>query len=185
MYGYFNGNVDTINSDSIYIDVNGIGFKVFVPNPYSFEVGKTYKVYVYNHIREDEYSLYGFKTLEEKELFMKLINVKGMGPKVASGVFATGSINGIVDAINKENLLYLTKFPKIGEKLAKQIILDLKGKVFATGNEVEEDNNTEELISVLENLGYKTSEIKKIIPSVDSSNSLEEQVKEALRLLLK
>ena len=62
------------------------------------------------------------KTIEEKDLFMKLINVKGMGPKVASGVFATGSIAGIIDAINKENILYLTKFPKIGEKLAKQII---------------------------------------------------------------
>ena len=61
---------------------------------------------------------------------MSLINVKGMGPKVASGMFATGSIKGIIDAINKENLLYLTKFPKIGEKLAKQVILDLKGKLF-------------------------------------------------------
>jgi len=157
---------------------------VFVPNPFSYELNNTYRVFVYNHIREDEYSLYGFKTLEEKELFMKLINVKGMGPKVASGIFATGSIKGIVDAINKENTLYLTKFPKIGEKLAKQIILDLKGKL---NIEVEdtEDNNVEELISVLENLGYKSAEIKKIVSQVDASKSLENQVKEALKLLLK
>ncbi len=185
MYSYFNGKIDYINTDSIDIDVNGVGYHVFVPNPFSYEVGKTYKVYVYNHIREDEYSLYGFKNLEEKELFMRFINVKGMGPKVASGIFATGSIKGIVDAINKENILYLTKFPKIGEKLARQIVLDLKGKVYAEASLEEEDNTMDELISVLENLGYKNTEIKKVIPSIDSSLSLENQVKEALKLLLK
>lgn len=185
MYSYFNGKIDSVNSNSIIIDVNNIGYSIFVPNPFSYEVGETYKVYVYNHIREDESSLYGFKTKEEKELFLKLINVKGMGPKVASGIFATGSINGIVDAINKENILYLTKFPKIGEKLAKQIVLDLKGKVDTEIKVDSNDNNVEELISVLENLGYKTSEIKKVIPQVDNSKSLEEQIKEALKLLLK
>ena len=184
MYSYFNGTIDSVSTNGIVINVNNIGYNIFVPNPFSYEVGKIYKVYVYNHIREDEYSLYGFKSLEEKELFMKLINVKGMGPKVASGIFATGSIKGVVDAINKENLLYLTKFPKIGEKLAKQIILDLKGKVTTDTIEVE-DNNTEELMSVLVNLGYKMVEIKKIVPQVDSSKTLEEQVKEALKLLLK
>ncbi len=184
MYNYFNGTVDSTSSNSIVIDVNGIGYNIYVPNPFSYEVGKIYKVYVYNHIREDESSLYGFKSMEEKELFLKLINVKGMGPKVASGIFATGSIKGIVDAINKENLLYLTKFPKIGDKLAKQIILDLKGKVYAEQEEMEE-NNIEELINVLENLGYKANEIKKIIPSIDNSKTLEEQVKDALKLLLK
>ena len=169
MYSYFNGIIDSTTSNSVVIDVNGIGYNIFVPNPFSYEVGQSYKIYVYNHIREDESSLYGFKSLEEK---------------VASGFFATGSIKGIVDAINKENLLYLTKFPKIGEKLARQIILDLKGKVYADSEDIEE-NNLEELISVLENLGYKAVEIKKIIPMVDASKKLEDQVKDALKLLLK
>ena len=185
MYSYLEGKIEEQESSYIVVDVNGVGYSVNVPNPYSYELGKTYRVFVYNHIREDEYSLYGFKTLEEKELFMKLINVKGMGPKVASGIFATGSIKGIVDAINKENLLYLTKFPKIGEKLAKQIILDLKGKLSVINTEEIEDDSTEELISVLENLGYKTAEIKKIIGQIDSSKTIEEQVKDALKLLLK
>ena len=129
--------------------------------------------------------LYADKFFEEKDLYTKLINVKVMGPKVASGIFATGSIAGIVDSINKENILYLTKFPKIGEKLAKQIILDLKGKLNADMVNEVADNNTDELISVLENLGYKTSEIKKIISQVNASQTLENQVKEALKLLLK
>lgn len=185
MYSYFKGMVTIVNSDSVVIDVGGIGYSIRVPNPFSYEVGKDYQIYVYNHIREDEYSLYGFKSMEEKDLFMRLINVKGMGPKVASGIFATGSIKGIVDAINKENLLYLTKFPKIGEKLAKQVILDLKGKIDVEISSDVEDSNVDDLISVLENLGYKTSEIKKIIPNVNVSDNLEEQVKEALKLLLK
>ena len=185
MYSYFKGIIAENTADGIVIDVNGIGYLIHVPNPFSYEIGETYQVYVYSHIREDEYSLYGFKTLEEKELFMKLINVKGMGPKVASGIFATGSIKGVVDAINKENLLYLTKFPKIGDKLARQIILDLKGKVYDTSSEEETNDSMDELISVLENLGYKTAEIKKVIPSIDASKSLEDQVKDALKLLLK
>ena len=184
MYSYLNGKIEYQTSNGIVIDVNGVGYFVYVPNPFSYEIGNIYRVFVYNHIREDEYSLYGFKTIDEKELFMKLINVKGMGPKVASGIFATGSIKGVVDAINKENLLYLTKFPKIGEKLAKQIILDLKGKLNVEISDDVEENNTEELISVLENLGYKLNEIKRILKDVDTTKTLEEQVKEALRLLL-
>ena len=65
-------------------------------------------------------------------MFLKLINVKGLGPRMAMPMFATGSVNGIIDAIDRENVVYLTKFPKIGDKLARQIILDLKGKLAAT-----------------------------------------------------
>lgn len=185
MYSYLNGIIEYQDSTGVVIDVNGVGYHVFVPNPFSYELKQIYRIFVYNHIREDEYSLYGFKTLEEKELFMKLINVKGMGPKVASGIFATGSINGVIDAISKENILYLTKFPKIGEKLAKQIILDLKGKInIEIADEIKNDN-TDELISVLENLGYKGSEIKKILSQIDKTKTLEEQIKEALKCLLK
>ena len=107
---------------------------------------------LYNHIREDENSLYGFKTKEELELFLKLINVKGLGPKMANGFFATGSVKGIVDAINRENILYLTKFPKVGEKIAKQIILDLKGKIDIDGD--VSDDSTADLFEVLQGLGW-------------------------------
>ena len=107
-----------------------------------------------------------------------------MGAKLALPILATGSINGIVDAINRENILYLTKFPKIGEKLARQIVLDLKGKIdIEVSEEVVDD--TQDLIDTLGALGYKNAEIKKVISQIDKSNSLEEQVKEALKLLLK
>ena len=184
MFRYIIGKVVEQGNNYIIIENQNIGYMVYVSNPFSYEQEKTYKVYLYNHIREDEYSLYGFKTDEELNLFLKLINVKGLGPKVASNFFATGSIGGIVDAINRENLLYLTKFPKVGEKLAKQIILDLKGKITLTDYNVEGDSS-DELFSVLESLGYKTSEIKKVMSLVDNSKPLEDQIKDALANLLK
>ena len=129
MINYIKGIITIIESNYVVIEVGNIGYCIYVGNPYSFQIGAEVTIYTYNHIREDEYSLYGFKSLEEKELFLKLINVKGLGPKMAMPMLATGSIEGLADAIERENILYLTKFPKIGEKLAKQIILDLKGKL--------------------------------------------------------
>ena len=185
MYSYIMGKVSEINSNNIIIECNNIGYLIYVANPFSYKIGEEYKVYVYNKISEDEYSLYGFKTKEEYELFLKLISVKGLGAKLALPILATGSISGIVDAINRENILYLTKFPKIGDKLARQIILDLKGKINIEVDEELENDETEDLIDTLVALGYKTSEIKKVISMIDKGNTLEEQVKEALKLLLK
>jgi len=168
----------------IVVDNNGIGYDIYVSNPYAFELDKEYKVYLYHHITENSQALFGFKTKEEKELFLKLINVKGLGPKIALPMFATGSVDGIVDAIDRENVLYLTKFPKVGDKLARQIILDLKGKLtISSDSSTSVDSN--ELVEVLDNLGYKKPEIKKVLPNIDYTKSLEEQIKDALRLMLK
>ncbi len=183
MYNYIKGIIDEIKSTSIVLENNGIGYEIYTPNPYSFEEGKDYKVYVYQYIREDEQSLYGFKTYEEKELFLKLIDVKGLGPKMALPIIAMGSIAGISDAINRENILYLKKFPKIGDKLARQMILDLKGKLELTGEVITLDAS-DELMEALKGLGYKDKDIKMILPKVNKENRLEEQIKEALRLLV-
>lgn len=181
MYSYINGVIADITSSSVVIDNNGIGYNVFVANPYSYTVGSEAKIYLYNYIREDEYSLYGFKSLEEKNLFLRLINVKGLGPKIALPMLATGSVNGIVDAIDRENIIYLTKFPKVGDKLARQIILDLKGKLSTTQTVI---NESDELVEALVSLGYKNADIKKILPKVNSAEPIENQIKEALKLLL-
>ena len=182
MYNYIVGTIASQQTNFIVIDNNGIGYTVFVANPYSFEIGNEYKVYLYNYIREDEHSLYGFKTEEEKELFLRLINVKGLGPKVAMPMFATGSVAGIIDAIDRENVIYLTKFPKVGDKLARQIILDLKGKLAASQAKVQEND---ELISVLTSLGYKMPDIKRVLPNIDYTATIENQIKDALKLMLK
>ena len=129
MYEYIIGKIDSVNPGFVSLDNNGIGYKIFVSNPYSFKEGEDYKIFIYQHVKEDEITLYGFKTLDERDLFLKLINVKGLGPKMALPLFSNGSIDGIIDAIERENILYLKKFPKIGDKVARQIILDLKGKL--------------------------------------------------------
>ena len=185
MYGYIKGIVKDIESNHIIIDNSGIGYLIYVPNPYSYKLDEEYITYIYTHIREDEYSLYGFKNKEELDLFLKLISVKGLGPKMALPMLATGSINGIIDAINRENILYLKKFPKIGDKVAKQIILDLKGKINSGESNLFEDHENNELIDALVALGYKQVDIKKVVKNVNQDLSIENQIKEALKLLLK
>lgn len=187
MYEYMNGLVTDVKSNGIVLEMAGIGYFIYTANPFAFNENENYKVYLYQVVREDELSLFGFKKREEKELFLKLINVKGLGPKMALPILATGSISGIIDAINRENLLYIKKFPKIGDKLAKQIILDLKGKldgiVADSSDEVVDD--IFELHEVLIGLGYKEKEVAAVIPKVSRDQAIEEQVKEALKLLLK
>ena len=184
MYAYIKGLVVEIESSYIVIDNNNIGYIIYVPNPYSYRLNNEYKVYTYTQIKEDEHSLYGFKEKEELKLFLKLISVKGLGPKMALPMLATGSINGIMDAVERENILYLKKFPKIGDKVARQIILDLKGKLALVERDLFTINN-QELVDALLALGYKQADIKKVVVSVNSNLTLEDQIKEALKLLLK
>ena len=175
--------VREIESDYIVLDNNGVGYLIYTASPYSFDVDKEYTVYLYQHVREDEITLYGFKTIDEKKLFLKLTSVKGLGCKMALPMLALGSPDGIVDAIERENILYLKKFPKIGDKVARQIILDLKGKL-AKADEVN-TKVSDELVEALKSLGYKNADINKVVKNVDASLDIEEQIKEALKLLLK
>ena len=184
MYSYILGNIESVNSSSIVVDNNGIGYLIYVANPYAFKEGETDKVYVYQHIREDEMTLFGFKTLVEKELFLKLISVKGLGCKMALPMLSGDNKDAILNAIDTGNINYLKKFPKIGDKVARQIILDLKGKL-ASDDKNNNTSNFEELVETLKSLGYKPNDIKKILPKLDALDSLENQVKEALKLLLK
>lgn len=184
MLEYIKGIVTMILPSYIVVENNGIGYRIYTPNPYSYKESSEYTIYIYEQIREDEHSLYGFNDISEKDMFLKLIDVKGLGPKMALPMLATGSINGICDAINRENVLYLKKFPKIGDKVAKQIILDLKGKV-STSEEYVSSSESDDLVEALEALGYKMNDIRRVIPMVDKKNDVETQIKDCLRLLLK
>ena len=181
MYEYIIGTITNIESSYIVLDNNKIGYRVYTSNPYSFKLKEEIKVYIYEHIREDEDTLYGFRTKEEKEMFLKLIDVKGLGPKMALPLLSV-SHDELMNEIEKGNINYLKKFPKIGDKVARQIILDLKGKLVSK----EEVNiKDDELKDALLALGYKQAEINKIIPNIDSSLKIEDKIREALKLLLK
>lgn len=184
MYEYIKGTITEISSNTITLENSGIGYSLFTASPYSFEENKEYKVYIYQNVREDEISLYGFKSKEEKNLFLKLTSVKGLGCKMALPLLAS-NVDGVIDAIERENILYLKKFPKIGDKVARQIILDLKGKLTSKENHTALVDTTTELTEVLKGLGYKPGDIKRILPQVHQELDIETQIKEALRLLLK
>lgn len=183
MYNYIKGVVTEYGPNYICLENNNIGYMIYVPNPYVYQEEKEYKVYIYNYIREEEYTLYGFRNEEERNMFLRLINVKGVGPKLALPIMAS-PVDAVYDAIERENILYLTKFPKIGDKVARQIILDLKGKL-VRNDDLFTNDGLDELMNVLESLGYKKGDIKKILPQIDASLAIEQQIKDALKLLMR
>lgn len=181
MYEYIIGKITDIESGYIVIDNNNIGYRVYTSNPYSFKLNEENKVYIYEHIREEENTLYGFKTKDERDMFLRLIDVKGLGPKMALPMLAAPN-DELMNEIEKGNINYLKKFPKIGDKVARQIILDLKGKLVNKEDIIIKDDELKEALLAL---GYKSNEINKVIPNIDNTLKLEDKIKEALKLLLK
>lgn len=183
MYEYIKGTIDEIKANAVVLENQNIGYFIYVPDPYYYKKDEKYQIYIHQNVKEDELTFFGFKSSEEKELFLKLISVKGLGCKMALPLLA-GPLDGVLDAIETENINYLKKFPKIGDKVARQIILDLKGKL-ATNTDVKTSHNFDELTETLKGLGYKPADIKKILPKINASDPLEKQIKEGLKLLLK
>ncbi len=187
MYDYIIGTITKINPKNIVLENNGIGYILIVSNPYNFKLNETLKVFTYQHVREDINDLYGFKTEEEKELFIKLIGVNGIGPKSALSVLACGRVKDVVDAIESRNDAYLRKFPGIGPKASQQIILDLKGKISFI-EEIPVSNKSQKLIDcedALISLGYSKKDVSKVLGNVDINKEEGEIIKEALQLLMR
>lgn len=181
MYDYIKGKVTNVTSSYITLECFQVGYLIYTPNPYAFKMNEEVTVYLYQQVREDEMSLYGFLKEEERQLFLRLIAVKGLGCKMALPMLAMGSTDGIVDAIERENILYLKKFPKIGDKVARQIILDLKGKLVS--KEVPLTKDFEEVKEALKSLGYKVSDIEKVLPKI-TEEEVSKQIKQALSLMI-
>lgn len=184
MYAYIKGVVEEIRSKFIVLDNSNIGYQIVVPNPYSFEKEEQVKVFIYHYIRENEEVLYGFKSSDEKELFLKLLEVNGIGPKSALSILASASCTEIMDAIERSDANYLKRFPGIGAKASQQIILDLKGKIKFNA-ENKKGTKADDLIDALVALGYSRRDSINVINSSDLSLSDEEIIKGALTLLNK
>jgi holliday junction DNA helicase RuvA len=198
MYEYIKGKIESIASTYIVVDVNNIGYQLIAANPFVFQdnIGEEVTVYTYQYVREDLIALYGFPTKDERSLFMKLIQVSGIGPKGALAILAAGQPKQLAKAIEEEDDKFLTKFPGVGKKTARQMILDLKGKLeeqlpnlFQPEVEIAISNETniplDEAIEALKALGYAEREIKKVMPILlEQQCSADEYVKKALRALL-
>ena len=187
MYGYIIGKITKISPKYIICENNGIGYLIIVPNPYNYKLNQDYKVFTHQYVREDIIDLYGFISEEEKDLFLKLISVSGIGPKSALSILATGTVKEIVNAIENRNDAYLKKFPGIGAKASQQIIRDLKGKIAfeASEEETKSDGKMLDVEEALIALGYSKKEIQKVLPKLDKSLEVGILVKEALKMIVK
>lgn len=188
MYSYIKGTIVEMHTNNIVIENNGIGYIVYVHNPYTFTKGENTTVYIYQSVSENDVRLYGFKEAKQKDLFLMLIKVKGIGPKSATAILASGDVNEIIDAIENNNLKYLKSFPGIGPKAASQMVLDLKGKfdgvtrLEAISEDVSQDY--EDAIEVLIALGYKDSDVNKAMKTLlHQKLDTNGYVKEALKIL--
>ncbi|HEO5940131.1 TPA: Holliday junction branch migration protein RuvA [Streptococcus agalactiae] len=196
MYDYIKGKLSKITAKFIVVETAGLGYVIYVANPYSFSgyVNQEVTIYLHQVIRDDAHLLFGFHTENEKEIFLNLISVSGIGPTTALAIIAVDDNEGLVSAIDNSDIKYLTKFPKIGKKTAQQMILDLSGKFVeasgesATGRKVssEQNSNLEEAMEALLALGYKATELKKVKAFFEGTNeTVEQYIKSSLKMLMK
>ncbi|HEN6547631.1 TPA: Holliday junction branch migration protein RuvA [Streptococcus agalactiae] len=196
MYDYIKGKLSKITAKFIVVETAGLGYVIYVANPYSFSgyVNQEVTIYLHQVIRDDAHLLFGFHTENEKEIFLNLISVSGIGPTTALAIIAVDDNEGLVSAIDNSDIKYLTKFPKIGKKTAQQMILDLSGKFVeasgesATSRKVssEQNSNLEEAMEALLALGYKATELKKVKVFFEGTNdTVEQYIKSSLKMLMK
>lgn len=199
MYAYIKGTLSQLFPTHVVVETCGIGYEIQTPNSYRFQkyLEKEIQIYTSLIVREDAQLLYGFINEEEKEMFLSLIKVTGIGPKSALAILASSTPHEVKLAIENENDAYLTQFPGIGKKTARQIVLDLKGKVTITEensddllqtqvNGNEQNQIISEALLALQALGYSKRELTKVEKSLNkyNVNSVDEAVKIGLQTLV-
>ncbi len=187
MIGSINGTVIIRDDPYIILEVNNVGYRVYAAQDVlsSIPTDSKLKIFTYTHVREDILELYGFLKYSDLKLFESLINVSGVGPKTAIGIFTVGSADQIKQAIFEGNVSFFTSVPRLGSKNAQKIIIELKNKV--GGGELDLANGSmqgrNEIQSALKTFGFTAAEINEAIKNIDGSKSIEEQIKNALKNL--
>lgn len=200
MYEYIRGTVVEVTPSYLVLDNQGIGYHVFIANPFRLSTLKQKEatIYIYQSVTQDDIRLYGFINKEEKELFLKLIGVSGIGPKSGLAILAAEDHVGLVNAIENNDTKYLQKFPGVGKKTAAQIVLDLQGKLSELSPEVIEafggdtpqtdtrNTELEEALEALAVLGYTQRDIKKVTPILEKleNTAADDYIREALKHLI-
>ncbi len=183
------GTIELIDDQHILIDVNGVGYHVFASRDVLTRavVSAAIKVFIYAHIREDMFDLYGFATLEDLKLFEQVITVSGIGPKTAIGIFAIGSREKIIHAIATGDVNFFISVPRLGRKNAQKLIIELKNKIGSledldlSSTSGQEDG---EVIEALKSFGFTVREAQEAIRSIDQNiSSTSDKVRLALKFL--
>jgi Holliday junction DNA helicase RuvA len=197
MIASITGIIASKSLDALIVEVGGIGYQVFIPLSTYYqlpEIKSPVSLHIHTYVREDALQLYGFLTLLEKKLFLLLMGVSGVGPKLARNILSGIEVPDLVTAIQKGAIERLRLIPGIGPKMAGRLVLELAEKVSSldemreilvkTGNTVSED-----AISALMNLGYSQREAEKVIDSIfkeeGRDHTLEAFIKKALQMLSK
>ena len=193
MIGYLRGRVAHLFADHCLLDVQGVGYRVFVAASTRSRLRKeeAAELFIHTSVREDAILLYGFYTREEYDAFQLLISVSGIGPKVALGILSAITVERLFRAIHQKESAVLTKLPGIGKKSAERIILELKDKVKTEGEEAPAaetealpgDDMLAEAMAALVSLGYSQSEIGPVLKKAKDCATVQDVIKAALKEL--
>ena len=192
MFEYLKGKVEYKKPDYLALDVNGEGDKVNISlRVYDkIKTGENVRLYIFNYIKEDAFKLIGFLEERERNLFEMLLGVKGVGVSLALSIMSTFDVEQLRKIVAENDYATLKRVPKLGEKKAQQVILDLKGKLKAIGNLFTQDENLfesfaieDELYEALEALGYSQKEINSLVSKeeIRGFTSIEEAIKCVLK----
>ena len=186
MIASLEGRIVSKLDNEVILSVGGVGYRVTLTQPLLVEAREGNEFFCFTHltIRENEWSLYGFKTLEELQLFELLLTVQGVGPKAAVAALSALEPQAIAGAIAGEQAAILTRIPGVGQKTAQRMVLDLKNKVgaFASGLSVARPSDSD-AISALTALGYSVAEAQSALKGLDPNLTLEEKIFGALQRL--
>lgn len=204
MIDFLQGTLFSVEDEYIVIQINGLGYQVYVPNfnLYQGKENQAVFIYTHHHIREDWMGLFGFQTKEERNLFRLLLSVSGIGPKVALAMMGQVQPVQVIHAIASEDDKTLMKMQGVGKKTAQRIILDLKDKVkdfsFKGAIPVFEENGRiksadvekgDELKEALKSLGYHDQEIetavKRLAEFIETGTPLDQLIKKSLQILMR
>ena len=206
MIAHLSGTLLAKQATSVILDVGGVGYEVTIPLSTFYDLedaGASVQLRIYTHVREDALQLYGFKTARERELFLRLISVSGIGPKLGITMLSGMSADEIIASIRTNNLARLTSIPGVGKKTAERLVIELRDKIaslsspaleeeFATqagkGTPSSEDAVRDDALSALLNFGYPKAAAEKAITAAiaeDSEITVETLLRRSLRLLAK
>lgn len=188
MIGYLRGKIIELSSESAIIDVQGVGYEIHCSahtlDDLQALLGKDIIVWIHTHVREDALQLFGFHSKEEKNLFLSLLKVNGVGPKMAMSILSGAHSHRIQEMIEAGDAKGLSQLPKVGKKTAEQIILTLKGKLVSV--EPSKGSRSEiqtQVTSALLNLGFKSQLVDQFVSTLPSGVTLEEGVRQGLQSL--
>jgi Holliday junction DNA helicase RuvA len=198
MIAFLTGRLRHKANEYLIVDVAGVGYQVHVPLSTYYaipDVGEDVGLHIHTHLREESLSLFGFLTEAEKELFLLLLGVSGIGPKLALSILSSLSVNEVSSAICASDDSLLCTIPGIGKKTAARMVLELKDKMKLLpamreerGQDTGRADDVEDAISALVNLGYKkpvAEDVLKKIRHGRSGGTIEELIREALSVLMK